>query len=106
LTDETLSSFSEIFVSTSNTFVSFVPPAAPPAPPVLLGTHTKQGRNIQTTLNWSTDAVGVDVYFNGQLIDSVSGTSTSTYSYFKKLPQVFMVCNIGSEDCSNQYIAN
>jgi len=106
LTDETLSTFSEIQATSSNTFVSFVSPITAPEPPVLTGTHRKIGRNIQTTLSWSTDAPGVDVYFNGQLIENIFGESTAIYSYFKKLSQVFEVCNIGTTDCSSEYIAN
>ncbi|HEX7028491.1 MAG TPA: hypothetical protein VF268_14720 [Gammaproteobacteria bacterium] len=109
LTDENLSSFSEIPVSTSDTFVSFVTPVTfpeDPAPPVLSGSHKRRGRDIQTTLIWSTDASGVDVYFNGQLVETVTERNTATYSYFKKLSQVFVVCNAGTLDCSNQYVAN
>lgn len=108
LTDESLSSFSEISAGTSSTFVAFVTPVTlpEPAPPVLVGSHERQGRNIHTTLNWTTEATGVDVYFNGQLIDTVTDANTASYSYFKKLSQVFVVCNIGTSDCSNEYIVN
>lgn len=106
LTDETISTFSEILATSSNTFVSFVSPITTPEPPILAGTHSKKGRNLQTVLNWSTEAPGVDVYFNGQLIDSILGQRTATYSYFKNMSQVFVVCNIGTKYCSSGYVAN
>lgn len=106
LTDETLSTFTEIPVTGSNTFVSFASTSTSPEPPVLTGTHSKQGRDVLTILSWSTDAPGVDIYFNGQLIESISGERSATYSYFKKVSQTFVVCNTGTADCSSEYIAN
>lgn len=109
ITDESLSTFNEITVGSTNTFVAFVTPLSPidvPAPPVLSGTHKKRGRHIHTTLTWTTEASGVDVYFNGELIDTVSGTNTATYAFFKNQSQVFMVCNTGTSDCSSEYVAN
>ncbi|WP_105213089.1 hypothetical protein [Pseudoalteromonas sp. T1lg22] len=106
VTDTNLSDFTELFVSTSNAFVATVPSVLPPAAPVLQGTVQNAGRDIQTTLTWSTEAEGVDVYFNGQWLESVTDSNSATYWYFKKQSQEFMVCNIGTEDCSAPFIAN
>ncbi len=109
LTDEALSSFHEIVASNTNAFVAFSTPGTSPkdfAPPVLEASQRKRGRNIETTLTWSTEAEAVDVYFNGQLIDGQLAGSTATYAYFKKISQVFLVCNTGTQACSEEYIAN
>jgi hypothetical protein len=106
LTHETLSTFDGIQITNSNTFVSFASPVTTPEPPVLSGSHRRRGRNIQTTLSWSTDASGIDVYFNGQFVESISGKNTAVYTHFKKLSQVFVVCNAGTTDCSEEYVAN
>jgi hypothetical protein len=106
LTDESLNSYTEILVSSSVTFVAFTTPVQyepTPEPPVLTGSHRKRGRNIVTTLNWSTQATAVDVYFNGDFLETISNTNTARYSYFKKMSQSFMVCNIGTLDCSEIY---
>jgi hypothetical protein len=106
LTDESLNSYTQILVSSSNTFVAFTTPVQyepTPEAPVLTGSHRKRGRNIVTTLNWTTQAPAVDVYFNGELLETLNDTNTATYYYFKKLSQEFMVCNIGTLDCSEPY---
>ena len=79
---------------------------AVPQAPELSGSHYRQGRNIITTLNWVTEAEGVDVYYNGQLLETITAANEATYYYFKKFAQEFMVCNIGTDDCSVTYVAN
>ncbi len=102
VTDESLSTFTLLTPGNGNTFVAFVPFDTPE----LAGTHRRQGRWIVTTLTWKAAAPAVDIYLNGDLVETVSGTSTATYQYFKKLSQVFVVCNAGTSDCSNGYVAN
>lgn len=109
LTDESLTTYQSFAMPASNVFVAFASPVrfTPPIePPVLVGSHYRHGRTIYTTLNWSTEAQGVDVYLNGELLDTFSGVNEATYAFFKKYAQVFMVCNMGTEDCSATYVAN
>jgi len=103
ITDESLSTFTPIAASSGNTFVAFVPSIAAPE---LSGSHYRQRRWIYTTLTWDTTAPAVDVYRNGVLIDTVSGSNTATYRFRKKLSQVYLVCNAGTQDCSDAYVAN
>ena len=105
VTDESLADFTEIVATSMNTFAAFVPPEAPLAAPVISGSHSRKGRWITTTLTWATEAPAVDVYFNNILIDTLTST-TATYKYNKKISQTFVVCNTGTQDCSEEYIAN
>jgi len=89
-----------------NGIIKWVNPDLPPAAPVLTGYSQQRRSWIKTTLNWSTEAAGVDVYYNGQLVDSFDQQTTSaTYSHKKRYDQVYSVCNTGTQDCS-EYIAN
>lgn len=89
-----------------NGIIKWINPDIPPAPPVLTANSTRKGAWITTTLTWSTEATGVDVYYNGVLVDSFDQqTTSSSYSDRKQFGQVYSVCNIGTQDCS-EYIAN
>ena len=86
--------------------VKWMNPDIPPAPPVLIASTTRQGAWLITSLNWTTQAAGVDIYYNGQLVDSFDQQTTmATYRHRKKYSQVYSVCNTGTQDCA-QYIAN
>ena len=105
VTDESLAEFTEIVATSMSAFAAFVPPEPPLAAPVLSGDHSRKGRWITTTLTWVTEAPAVDVYFNNILIDTFA-SNTATYKYSKKISQTFVVCNTGTQDCSDEYIAN
>ncbi len=102
-TDESLSSFTSIAGDGGNIFVAFVPTIAPPE---LSGSHYRKRRWIRTTLTWTTEASAVDVYRNGELIDTVSEVNSATYVYKKKHSQIYQVCNAGTDDCSAVYVSN
>jgi hypothetical protein len=107
VTDEALLSYRAIRSDSSYHF-SFAASRAPvtvPTPPVLSGSHFEHGRWIYTTLTWSTDAEAVDVYRNGELIDTVYDVNTSTYEYSKKRSQTYTVCRAGTTFCSEAYTA-
>lgn len=105
ITDESLSTFTAIAFSSDNIFVAFVPTLAIAAPE-LSGRHFRFHRWIYTRLTWDTEALEVDVYRNGELIDTVSGANTASYWYHKKFSQAYVVCNAGTQDCSDAYVAN
>ncbi|MES9988426.1 MAG: hypothetical protein ABW077_10990 [Candidatus Thiodiazotropha endolucinida] len=102
-TDESLLNFTPIAGDGGNIFVAFVPTIAPPE---LSGSHYRNGRWIRTTLTWTTEATAVDVYRNDELIDTVSGMNSATYNYHKKYSQSYQVRNMGTENCSEIYLAN
>jgi hypothetical protein len=109
LTDESLATYQAFAAPENNVFVAFATPVkfTPPLePPVLTGSHYRHGRNIITTLNWTTEAEAVDVYFNGELLETFNGVESATYRFFKKITQQFVVCNAGTEDCSEPYVSN
>ena len=60
-----------------NGIIKWINPDIPPAPPVLTANSTRKGAWMTTTLNWSTEATGVDVYYNGVLVDSFDQQTTS-----------------------------
>ena len=106
VTDDSLSTFSETIVSSASTFIALVPAIQPPAPPVLNASHFRKGKWITTTLNWTTDAPEVDIYYNNQLISTLANDTTATYVNVKHESQAYFVCNAGTQDCSDVYIAN
>ncbi|WP_223669699.1 NHL repeat-containing protein [Kangiella shandongensis] len=76
-----------------------------PESPTLQAHSSRKGKWINTTLNWSTAAESVDIYFNGSIIET-SSSNVAQYSYSKFISQKFVVCNAGTTDCSQPYIAN
>lgn len=106
ITDESLNRYTSIEVTGANAFVAFVPEFEPSiAPPQLTGSYTEQGKWVVTTLNWQTEAAAVDVYFNGTLLETVTGSSV-TYQHNKRTDQRYYVCNAGTQDCSDLYTVN
>ena len=105
ITDQNLSAFTEILAGSMSTFAAIVPPETPLAAPVLNGSHSRKGRWITTVLNWTSEASAVDIYYNNIHIETLTGT-TATYKYSKKVSQTFVVCNKGTQDCSETYISN
>jgi hypothetical protein len=109
LMDESLTSYQAFTSPDDYVFVAFASPyqfTPPPAAPMLSGSHYRHGRYIYTTLNWETEAEAVDVWYNGDLLETLSGVDTADYQFSKKQAQVFQVCNAGTEDCSEAYLAN
>ena len=109
VTDESFSSYNEISVTDSITYVSFASPTAPFGelePPVLTGSHKTGVRKVMTTLSWTPVSSAVNVFLNDRKVEKVIGTLSKTYTYSRKIPQVFKVCMFGTNKCSEEYIAN
>lgn len=96
------------FYGSFGTFVApdpiVIPP--PPAAPELSGSSYRQGRWIRTDLSWTTEAESVDIYLNGNLIESSVTETSRSFQFNKQMSQVFQVCNSGSTDCSADFVAN
>lgn len=106
ITDESFSSLNSIYNGRWNIFVANVPDVQDvPAAPVLTPSKDQQGAWITTTLNWTTDAPGVDVYYNGELVDTFTDVTTASYRNRKQFSQIYTVCNVGTQDCS-EFVAN
>ncbi|MDX1802934.1 MAG: hypothetical protein R3292_02560 [Alcanivorax sp.] len=107
LTDLSLATFTAVSVSSGVTFTAFAEVNMPPAPPQLTASKSRKGAWITTTLSWTTQASGVDVYFNDVLRDSINGEQGSvSYTEHKKEAQTYKICNAGTELCAPVYVAN
>lgn len=105
-TDSGSDLFSSLEYNYGNPSQLIIQTAEPPPAPVLDGSHYRKGRWIYTTLSWTTEAQGVDVYYNGELIETHFESTSATYSNVKQEAQVYVVCNTGTSDCSDEYVSN
>lgn len=98
--DENLETYSVVLIGNSPTFVATIPETKPE----LSGSHEKWRGRFKTTLTWSSDAIEVDVYQNGTIIDTAPGSATKTYLEKTKGSLVYKLCKKGTSLCSEPYV--